>query len=511
VLSIDEADHHNRAYSLEQGIGMSPDLHLPLHVGHSRTVTGLEPVDKMRVAGGRNRWRDAHAVETKTEGLGLEMLRQLGGGHGHTDSGSQSGFECPRVLGSEVLIDLTRRVGAIESVEMDSPNLVVQQVAALLGGPMNSYPGNSRLVFATALDGPLEPRRDAGSQRQLGHPHHVLSRGDRHDAGKDWHLDARQLTTLTKIVEIRVTEKELGTNAVGSRINLALEMIDFQQTIRSAGMPLGKPGHADPEPSRVGNIRVRADVAYKLLGELECIAGTIIVRHVSGRVSPECQDVLDARGGITVEDRPQLFLGVANTGQVGNRGQVGLALNPHDQVMGPLPGRAARSISHRDERGPQSLQLGDRLEQLSGSPVRLGREELEAEGGRVCVEDIEYMHVRDRLTPEWQRFRRRRGVAISITQPVPERESDSFRASTGRRRADTGGIGRDREPVTDFRQKRRHRSWDRSSQGRTGRTGACGPSRSGGRDGSGGGSGPPIRSGGPRPSSRARFAWAACG
>src|SRR5208337_2217167 len=125
---------------------MSPDLHLPLHVGHSSTVTGLEPVDKMRVAGGRNRWRNAHAVETETEGLGLEMLRQLGGGHGCTDSGSQSGFECPRVLDSEVLIDLTRRVGAIECVEVDSPDLVVQQVAALLGGPVNSHRGNSRRV-----------------------------------------------------------------------------------------------------------------------------------------------------------------------------------------------------------------------------------------------------------------------------------------------------------------------------------------------------------------------------
>src|SRR5271157_2526001 len=432
MLSIDEADHHNRAYSLEQGIGMSPDLHLPLHVGHSRTVTGLEPVDKMRVAGGRNRWCNAHAVETEADGLCLEMLRQLDGGHGHTDSGSQSGFECPRVLDSEVLIDLTRRVGAIESVEMDSANLVVQQVAALLGGPMNSYPGDSRGVCATALDGPLEPTRDSGSQRQLGHPHHVLSRGDRHDAGKDWHLDARKLTPLTKIVKIRVAEKELGTNVVGAGVNLALQMIHLQQTIRSAGMPLAKPGHADPDPARVGNTRLRADVPYKLLRDLECIAGTIKVRHVSGWVSPECEDVLDSRGRITIEDRPQLFPGVANAGQVGNRGQVGLALNPHDQVMGPLPGRATRSISHRDERGPQRLQLGDRLEQFSGSPVRLGREELEAEGGRVCAEDIEYMHVRDHLTPGWRGFRHRRGVAISITQPVPERESDSFRASRRR-------------------------------------------------------------------------------
>src|SRR5271157_2064611 len=97
MLSIDEADHNHRAYCLEQGIGMSPDLHVPLHVGHSRTVTGREPVDKMRVAGGRNRRRDAHAVETETEGLGLEMLRQLGGVHGHGRLRIAVG---PRVLAS---------------------------------------------------------------------------------------------------------------------------------------------------------------------------------------------------------------------------------------------------------------------------------------------------------------------------------------------------------------------------------------------------------------------------
>src|SRR5208337_5506423 len=98
---------------------------------------------------------------------------------------------------------------------------------------MNSYPGDSRGVWATALDGPLEPTRDTGSQRQLGHQHHVLSRSDRHDAGKDWHLDARKLTPLTKIVKIRVAEKELGTNIVGAGVNLALKMIHLQQTVWS--------------------------------------------------------------------------------------------------------------------------------------------------------------------------------------------------------------------------------------------------------------------------------------
>ena len=89
---------------------------------------------------------------------------------------------------------------------------------------------------------------------------------------------------------------------------------------------------------------------------------------------------------VAVEKRGDLVLGVADTGQVGDRGQPGFMLNAHDQVVSPLARRAARAVGHRNKRGLQRLQLGDRVEELFRGLVGLGWEELETERGWTSLE-----------------------------------------------------------------------------------------------------------------------------
>ena len=114
-------------------------------------------------------------------------------------------------------------------------DLVVEQVAALLGGPVDADLGDGLRVVAAAPDGPEQPGREPRAQGQLGHPDQVFLRGDRHDAGDDRHADARQLAPFAEVVEIGVAEEELGADVIGAGIDLALEVIHLLEPVGRAG------------------------------------------------------------------------------------------------------------------------------------------------------------------------------------------------------------------------------------------------------------------------------------
>ena len=132
---------------------------------------------------------------------------------------------------------------------------------------------------------------------------------------------------------------------------------------------------------------MRPDEVNELFGVLERIALTIVVGQLAGRVSPQGQNVFDTRGRIRSRiapisssdgkrrsgAKPPSAWSRAEFARSGREFALGSS-RPHH--MSPKRMRA------------KSLQLGDRLKELSRSPVGLGREELEAESGRTCLENI---------------------------------------------------------------------------------------------------------------------------
>ena len=138
-----------------------------------------------------------------------------------------------------------------------------------------------------------------------------------------------------------------------------------------------------PKPRRVRNPLPAADERHQVARVAEGVFRAVVVRHVLRRVAAESEDVLDAGVRIPVEDDRQLVPVVADARQVGDGRQLGLADDPHDQLVRPLAGRAAGPVGDRDERRLERLEAGDGLEELGRCLVRLGRKELEAERGRV--------------------------------------------------------------------------------------------------------------------------------
>src|SRR5262245_2184740 len=63
---------------------------------------------------------------------------------------------------AEVSVNLARGVGFVERVEVQTADLVVEQVEALRSGPMDADPGHVFVGFA-ALDGSKQGGREAGA------------------------------------------------------------------------------------------------------------------------------------------------------------------------------------------------------------------------------------------------------------------------------------------------------------------------------------------------------------
>jgi len=117
-----------------------------------------------------------------------------------------------------------------------------------------------------------------------------------------------------------------------------------------------------------------------------------VIRQGLRRVAAQRQDVFDLGFRVSVEDRREFRLTMADTREVRDCGQPGLPLNPDDQVMCALARRAAGAVGYRHERGLESLQMRNGLKQIVRSFVGLGREELKAERGGPSLENVLDVH-----------------------------------------------------------------------------------------------------------------------
>ena len=76
----------------------------------------------------------------------------------------------------------------------------------------------------------------AGRDSSVPREPEVFLRGDRHDAGNDWHPNSGQLAALAEIIKIGVAEEELDADIVSARVDLSFEIVKFTDTVRGAGM-----------------------------------------------------------------------------------------------------------------------------------------------------------------------------------------------------------------------------------------------------------------------------------
>ncbi|HLL86539.1 MAG TPA: hypothetical protein VK387_04430 [Thermoleophilaceae bacterium] len=152
------------------------------------------------------------------------------------------------------------------------------------------------------------------------------------------------------------------------------------------GVDLGERRGADRE------LVLARDQLDQLGRVLEPARGLAPLRLALRRVAAQREHVLDADLAHLVERRAQLLDRRPDAREVGHRLDIGLLLDPADDVQGAVARRAERAVGHRDERRVVVLELGDGLEQPLGALVVLGREELEREAGASLLEDLVDAH-----------------------------------------------------------------------------------------------------------------------
>jgi hypothetical protein len=77
------------------------------------------------------------------------------------------------------------------------------------------------------LQGAQKLGRETRAAGELGDLPESAHGRDRHDAGDNRNLDARERAALAKIQKVPIIKKKLGDNVIGAGVNLRFEMIHF--------------------------------------------------------------------------------------------------------------------------------------------------------------------------------------------------------------------------------------------------------------------------------------------
>ena len=196
----------------------------------------------------------------------------------------------------------------------------------------------------------------------------------------------RARTRSTRLEVVGGAEEHLGHRELRPGVGLGDQHVGVRVPRARSRVALGERRHTDPEVAA----RARQLDQLDRVGEPAVGRRPLRPRSVAG-VAAQQHHVLDALGGVRVEDPLELLAGVADTGQVRHRGQRGLPGDPAGDADRLVAGAAAGAVGHRDEGGPVRLERADRRPELLLARLVAGREELEGEraltlrrGARAC-------------------------------------------------------------------------------------------------------------------------------
>ncbi len=94
---------------------------------------------------------------------------------------------------------------------------------------------------------------------------------------------------------------------------------------------------------------------------LEGVAGFVVAGEIARWISAEREDVAHSGDSVSLEDRGDVSLAVADTGEVRDGIERSRRLDAHDEVMSEFARRAARAIRHADKRRAQRFEFADGL------------------------------------------------------------------------------------------------------------------------------------------------------
>ena len=189
-----------------------------------------------------------------------------------------------------------------------------------------------------------------------------------------------------------VVEEKLGANVVGAGVYFGFEVLHFEQAVGRGRVAFGKAGDTNSEAA---GIRVAAeffDEGDESRGLGKGVARVVVIGLVAGRVTSESENVAHASGGVAFENRRDLRLGVADTGEVRNRVKRRGGFESDDEFVGEFARRAARAVGDADKIRLDFFEIPNRGVELFLGLGRLWWKKLEGYGWLAGLENVADVH-----------------------------------------------------------------------------------------------------------------------
>ena len=155
-------------------------------------------------------------------------------------------------------------VGAVQRVEMELADALIDEVHHLLGRHRGGDEVRGLRIGLEPVEAPRQPRRH-GRAAAAGKARHLLEIVDRHDARHDRRPDAVRARRLEEAQEVGVVEEELGDDAGRPGIDLGFEVVEVGGERRAVGVLFRIARHRHLQPRdlleaghQVGGIGVAA-------------------------------------------------------------------------------------------------------------------------------------------------------------------------------------------------------------------------------------------------------------
>ena len=264
---------------------------------------------------------------------------------------------------------------------MDVADIVGDEIDDLFAGVDDSRLLQGIGLIAEAVDN----RRKAKRHMRPGQSHRfpqLFGCGDRHDSGKNRHVDAGFSCPVEEVIEDVIVKKHLGGQKVDAGVHLLLQIIDILPPVGAFDMAFRIAGSPDAE------ITARADLFNEIAGVQVVFTASSPFRDIAAKG----HDIFDSLLLQKIELGMNEGTVGAHTGHMGNYRdalsfhQVGRDFHRH-------PGRGAcRSVGHAHKIGFQRGNCLGGFQHILHSLLFLGRKYLKADRDFVLFQNFADFH-----------------------------------------------------------------------------------------------------------------------
>jgi len=265
--------------------------------------------------------------------------------------------------------NVPRKAGLVQRVKVQMVCAFFQQIGAKLGADG----GGQKIAAPVAFSGfeHCGKRGRDACATPLGEPPGAAPVFDGQDAGDDLGGDASFGASIAESEERFGLKEELSNGVCRTCVDFAFQPVDVGVCVRGFGVPVGVGTDGDLELAGFGEGRDQFGRVFEPVGM------SAKGLRAFWWITAQGDDALDAGLGVTLCNLKRFFTGGINACEVCRNVQTHVSAKRLDGFVGQFAGRAAGSVSDRNERRVEMCKRADRVPKPERGFEGLGWKKLE--------------------------------------------------------------------------------------------------------------------------------------